>query len=389
MNQAYLAKNLKEIDSQSCKRCSGKGLRGWRAQGKFGVAWILFLLLGAVILSQPSLAMADSGAAAAQVSVGISVRFGPPPLPVYAQPMCPGPGYIWTPGYWAWDPQIGYYWVPGTWVMAPFVGALWTPGYWGWSPAVALFVWHSGYWGPRVGFYGGINYGYGYTGYGYEGGYWRGGVFFYNRDINRIDVNRIRHVYRRRIVVRNDRRISYNGGHGGIMARPTREDFQAERDRRMGPDQRQVNHERMARGMPELRWSRNRGRPDIAATPRPEMFRGRGVSRATRSGGAYAPERTRQSGAQPRERQPRGPQPREAQPRGQPTPRRQPERRNQPRPNRNERPATRNQGQPQYRGQQGRGQPQQQQKGERSRGKQKGHEEPGRGGKGKGHEPHG
>ena len=28
----------------------------------------------------------------------------------------PGPGYIWTPGYWAYDPADGYYWVPGTWV---------------------------------------------------------------------------------------------------------------------------------------------------------------------------------------------------------------------------------------------------------------------------------
>src|SRR2546427_6665232 len=34
----------------------------------------------------------------AQVSVGISVRIGPPVLPVYVQPICPGPGYIWVPG---------------------------------------------------------------------------------------------------------------------------------------------------------------------------------------------------------------------------------------------------------------------------------------------------
>ena len=64
----------------------------------------------------------------AQVGVGISVTFGPPALPVYEQPICPGDGYIWTPGYWAWDPDAGdYYWVPGTWILAPEVGYLWTP----------------------------------------------------------------------------------------------------------------------------------------------------------------------------------------------------------------------------------------------------------------------
>jgi hypothetical protein len=39
--------------------------------------------------------------------VRISVSFGPPPLPVYEQPVCPGDGYIWTPGYWAWSDDDG------------------------------------------------------------------------------------------------------------------------------------------------------------------------------------------------------------------------------------------------------------------------------------------
>jgi hypothetical protein len=120
----------------------------------------------------------------AQVSVGVSITTPPPPLPVYVQPYCPGPNYIWTPGYWAWGPD-GYYWVPGTWVVAPQVGLLWTPGYWGWGDRV--YVWHAGYWGPHVGFYGGINYGFGYVGVGYEGGYWRGGAFVYNTEVNRVN----------------------------------------------------------------------------------------------------------------------------------------------------------------------------------------------------------
>ena len=70
-------------------------------------------------------------------AVFVSVSFGPPLLPVYVQPVCPAPGYIWAPGYWAWGPDFDdYYWVPGTWVLPPAVGLLWTPGYWGFSSGV-------------------------------------------------------------------------------------------------------------------------------------------------------------------------------------------------------------------------------------------------------------
>ena len=130
--------------------------------------------------------------ASVDVAIGISVNTPPPVLPVYAQPPIPGPGYIWTPGYWAWGPA-GYYWVPGVWVMPPTVGVLWTPGYWGWSGGAYIF--HHGYWGPHIGFYGGVNYGYGYTGYGYEGGYWRNGAFAYNRAVNNITVTNVTNVY--------------------------------------------------------------------------------------------------------------------------------------------------------------------------------------------------
>ena len=105
----------------------------------------------------------------------------PPELPVYDQPPLPGPGYIWTPGYWGGGP-LGYFWVPGTWVEPPSVGLLWTPGYWGFRDGI--YVWTAGYWGPHVGFYGGVNYGFGYAGAGYEGGRWANGVFSYNRTVN-------------------------------------------------------------------------------------------------------------------------------------------------------------------------------------------------------------
>jgi len=64
--------------------------------------------------------------------VGVSITIAPPALPIYTQPICPGDGNLWTPGYWAWD-DGDYYWVPGTWVLAPEAGFLWTPGYWGWA----------------------------------------------------------------------------------------------------------------------------------------------------------------------------------------------------------------------------------------------------------------
>ena len=98
----------------------------------------------------------------------------PPPLPEYTQPPCPGDNYYWTPGYWDYA-NGGYYWVPGTWVLSPYVGALWTPPYWAFSDG--RYTFNSGYWGDYIGFYGGINYGFGYTGRGYYGGYWNGNNF--------------------------------------------------------------------------------------------------------------------------------------------------------------------------------------------------------------------
>src|SRR5207344_2018684 len=77
---------------------------------------IHILLFALIVLSVSTAAFAQ---------IGVAITFGPPALPVYEQPICPGDGYIWTPGYWAWDGD-DYYWVPGTWVLAPEIGFLWT-----------------------------------------------------------------------------------------------------------------------------------------------------------------------------------------------------------------------------------------------------------------------
>ena len=173
-------------------------------------------LVRALIVALPLTALPV--ASQAGLFVGVSVNIAPPLLPLYVQPPCPAPGYIWVPGYWAWND--GYYWVPGTWVVAPAVGLLWTPGYWGWADGA--YLWHAGYWGPHVGFYGGINYGFGYTGVGYQGGYWRGHEFYYNRAVTNINTAHITNVYNRTVVNNvNVTHVSFNGGAGGVVARPS------------------------------------------------------------------------------------------------------------------------------------------------------------------------
>src|SRR6267154_5825801 len=195
----------------------------------------------------------------AQVAVGISVRIGPPELPIYEQPICPGEGYIWTPGYWAWDGD-DYYWVPGTWVLAPQPGFLWTPAYWAWGGRGYYF--HEGYWGPVVGFYGGVNYGFGYFGRGYEGGRWEHNHFYYNRTVNNVNVTVIHNTYNTTVVNHyGNTRVSYNGGHGGINERATRGEEAAYHGRHIGPVSEQMHHMEAARGNRELRASSNHGRP--------------------------------------------------------------------------------------------------------------------------------
>jgi len=206
--------------------------------------------------------------ASAFAQIGISVSFAPPQLPVYEQPLCPGDGYIWTPGYWAYaDADAGYYWVPGTWVMAPEPNFLWTPGYWGWGGHGYAF--NEGYWGLHVGFYGGVSYGYGYFGEGYEGGRWQEGRFFYNRSVSNVNVVNIHNVYNTTVIHENVNRVSYNGGSGGIERRPTAQEENFSHERHVPPVAVQSEHAQAARANPEQRASANHGNPARAATAEP------------------------------------------------------------------------------------------------------------------------
>jgi len=190
----------------------------------------------------------------------------PPPLPDYDQPEAPGPDYIWNPGYWNYA-NAGYYWVPGAWALAPYTGALWTPGYWGFYNN--RYIWHPGYWGPHVGFYGGVNYGHGYTGVGYVGGYWDNGSFRYNTAITRVNPRVVRNVYSHHVRVVTNPRVSYNGGRGGLSSRPLTAERVASRERHMGPLPSQEEHRQQASQNRDQWASQNHGHPRTAAATRP------------------------------------------------------------------------------------------------------------------------
>jgi len=233
--------------------------------------WVRILLIALIMVAFP---------AASFGRVGLSITIAPPVLLVYSQPLCPGEGYIWTPGYWAWGDD-GYYWVPGTWVLAPEPGLLWTPGYWGWGDGV--YIWHAGYWGPHVGFYGGINYGFGFFGAGYEGGYWHGGHFFYNREVNNVNVTVIHNTYSKTVINRTSNRVSFNGGRGGTTARPTSAEMAVAHERHRGPTSAQASQEHRASTNRAQFASVNHGRPDVVATPKPGDFKGAGEGTARAS----------------------------------------------------------------------------------------------------------
>jgi WXXGXW repeat (2 copies) len=206
----------------------------------------------------------------------------PPPLPVYEQPPCPVVGYMWTPGYWGYAPT-GYYWVPGTWVAPPRVGLLWTPGYWGYAGGVYAF--HAGYWGPHIGFYGGVNYGFGYVGTGYAGGRWVGNSFAYNAAVTNVNVTVVHNTYNETVVNNvTVNRVSFNGGSGGVVAAPTAQERVAAQEPHVQPTAQQQQHVTEAAKNPALFAKANGGHPAIAATTHPATFTGPGVVGAKYAG---------------------------------------------------------------------------------------------------------
>lgn len=240
--------------------------------------------------------------ASAQVSAGASTPcyspessasatapYAPPPQPAYTVSPAPYPNSQLVPGYWAWGPS-GYYWVPAYWTAPPAVGYSWTPGYWSYSNSA--YIWMPGYWGPIVGFYGGINYGFGYFGTGFVGGYWSGSVYNYNTAVVNVNRTVIHNTYNRTVsrnATMKRSRVSFNGRHGGISARPTTAQLAA---RRLGAPVTSVqrSHQLAAAHNRSLLASVNHGHPRVAAVQKP--IRGTGHNGTLASAHRGAPTTT-------------------------------------------------------------------------------------------------
>jgi hypothetical protein len=218
--------------------------------------------------------------------VGISIGIAPPPIPIYTQPYPPGPGYIWTPGYWAYDSD--YYWVPGAWVLPPRIGFLWTPGYWGYNGSNYFF--NEGYWGPTVGFYGGINYGYGYGGQGYYGGRWVGNTFRYNRAVTRVNTSVIHNTYVNKQVIKNTgSRASFNGP-GGATAKATAHEQTAAKAEHISATSAQKSRVEAAKNNPDLHVTNNQGKPKAEAIKAFDRNSGESQTRAGKGKGNVGQE---------------------------------------------------------------------------------------------------
>jgi hypothetical protein len=210
--------------------------------------------LGAITFAICCVGSAAPSSASAQVSFGIGISIGtpPPPLPVYEQPVVIGPDYIWTPGYWGWNN--------------------------------AAYAWHRGYWGNRIGYYGGINYGFGYFGRGYVGGGWSGGHFRYNTAVTNVNTTIVHNVYVNKTVMVNNNttvtQVSYNGGHGGVVARPTSSELAV--GRRVPMTSIQMQHERISAQDRNQLASVNHNRPHQLAVSRPFTAQSHHITAAQR-----------------------------------------------------------------------------------------------------------
>ena len=260
-----------------------------QTSNSFPVLSVCALALGTTMIALPKSALAQ---------ISVSITLAPPALPVYEQPVLVEEGGIWAPGYWAYDQEDGYFWVPGTWVQPPEVGLLWTPGYWGWGNGG--YAWNEGYWSPTVGFYGGIAYGFGYFGQGYTGGRWQGQQFYYNTSVSHVNVTNIHNTYTQTVVNNTTvNRVSFNGGTGGVTARPTAAEQAAARGPHQSATTIQMQHRQAAMANHALSASVNHGKPPIAATSKPAELNGPGVVKASAAGSPEKASRTVVAGKAP------------------------------------------------------------------------------------------
>jgi hypothetical protein len=240
--------------------------------------------------------------------VSISLDIAPPPLVVEDQPPCPDDGLVWTPGYWAYDDNEGvYYWVQGAWVQPPEVGLYWTPAYWGWNGNGYAF--NEGYWGPSVGFYGGVNYGHGYWGNGYRGGRWDNGHFAYNTAANNVRGGRVHNTYADRSGYQPAaNRVSYNGGQNGLQAQPTPQQQQVAQNRVQPTPQQQAHFQTAAQTRSHQVKVNARPVTANAAAPATPQAQGQAAQQAAMGQPHVEPQLTQQPAViQPQANKPAGP----------------------------------------------------------------------------------
>ena len=103
-----------------------------------------------------------------------------------------------------------------------------------------------------------------------------------------VNVTDIHNVYNTTVINNTTvNRVSYNGGNGGINARPTPQEEAAAHERHIAAGAAQTQHVQAARGNPQLRASANHGKPPIAATDKPGEFSDHGVVQAKEAGAPY------------------------------------------------------------------------------------------------------
>lgn len=74
---------------------------------------------------------------------GYYVRVAPPPPRYGVIGYAPGPGYVWTDGYWDWRGG-NWFWVGGRWMHPSRAGAVWVAPRW--VPYGHRYRFVHGYW---------------------------------------------------------------------------------------------------------------------------------------------------------------------------------------------------------------------------------------------------
>ena len=94
-----------------------------------------------------------------------------------------------------------------------------------------------------------------------------------------MNVTVVHNTYNQTVVNNNVtvNRVSYNGGTGGIAARPSPAEEAAAREEHIAPTTEQAQHEHASGSNRALFASANHGQPPVAATAKPGVFSGREV----------------------------------------------------------------------------------------------------------------